>query len=288
MRNPAPLAVVSLGIWFSQSAVAQLPSFTFTQLSAPFPNTDETIAHGINDLGEVVGSYHDATGDHGFVFRRGTYGSFDVPGGVGNTIGFGINVWGEVVGRFNDVNGIAHGFLSWNKRFETLDPPFPGVSFTIASGINAEGDVVGWYVDAKGTHGFLFERGRFFPIDAPFPGVTGTTAMGINALGQIVGTYGTSDGKIHAFLDDWGGFHNIDGPTPGSPESVANGINDRDQIVVGGAVLQDGNFFPFSVQLPNVNSTNALGINNLDQIVGIYGTSLANGLEFSFLATPSR
>ncbi len=287
LRSTLSSALFVLGVSFSQPASAQLPSkYTFTRLNATFPNTDQTIAHGINDLGWIVGTYHNPTGNHGFVLQRGVYTSLDVPEGS-NTIGFGINVWGEIVGRFDATNGMTAGFLYSNGRFTTLEPPFPGVYFTIASSINLEGDVVGWYSDGQGSHGFLYEHGRFSKTDVPFNGVTGTVSTGMNDLGQVVGSYGTTDGKIHAFLEDHGTFQNIDA-TPGGVENLANGINDRDQIVVGGGVLQRGVLFPFSVQLPNVNSTNALGINNLDQIVGIYGTSLTDGQELSFLATPSR
>ena len=47
--------------------------YKFITLSAPFAGVDQTLGHGINDLDSIVGSYHDAAGDHGFVLDRETY-----------------------------------------------------------------------------------------------------------------------------------------------------------------------------------------------------------------------
>jgi probable HAF family extracellular repeat protein len=84
----------------------------FTTLSVP--GSGATIAWGINDLGQVVGSYTDTVLGpgvpyHGFLFRDGSYTTFDVPGSL-STQAFGINDLGQVVGTYEDSAGQAHAF----------------------------------------------------------------------------------------------------------------------------------------------------------------------------------
>ena len=73
----------------------------------------------VNPEGDVAGNYT-ASGDvpapcgcsgHGFVFRNGTFSSFDFPGAV-FTANQGINPRGDVVGVYIDGQGRRHGFLA--------------------------------------------------------------------------------------------------------------------------------------------------------------------------------
>ena len=62
----------------SDSSPASALALSYTSLS--FPGSTNTYASGINNLGWVVGQYDDSTGaGHGFIYRNGTYSSFDVP-----------------------------------------------------------------------------------------------------------------------------------------------------------------------------------------------------------------
>jgi hypothetical protein len=47
------------------------------------PEARTTIAFGINDSGQTVGAFSDATGGHGFVDTGGSFTAIDVPGAVG-------------------------------------------------------------------------------------------------------------------------------------------------------------------------------------------------------------
>jgi hypothetical protein len=76
-----------------------------------------TIVQGINNAGEVVGSYIDANGLwHGFSrTSKGVFTTFDVPG-AGTSAGQGTHVYGvspsgKIVGYFIDSNSVSHGFL---------------------------------------------------------------------------------------------------------------------------------------------------------------------------------
>ncbi len=74
-----------------------------------------TQAFGVNDSGEVVGSYTTGTGNaavtHGYTWQGGTYSSFDIPGESSTTIN-GVNDEGDLVGFFTDAKGNTNGFLA--------------------------------------------------------------------------------------------------------------------------------------------------------------------------------
>ena len=112
--------------------------------------------YGINNRGQVVGSYTDA--------------------------GVVPNPDGTVPPR------TVHGFLWQRGRITRLD--VPGSLLTVAFGVNDRGQVAGGYQDAQGTeHGFVFHRGKYTTIDAPPPvdeDDTGNIAWGINDRGEIV------------------------------------------------------------------------------------------------------
>ena len=48
-----------------------------------FPGAEWTVASGVNDYGQVVGTYHDIQGSHGFLLSGGKYSTLDVPGVMG-------------------------------------------------------------------------------------------------------------------------------------------------------------------------------------------------------------
>src|SRR5690242_5293629 len=66
--------------------------------SIDYPGASATFANDINDAGQVVGTYRDASGAaHGFVLQNGIYSPLDFPGSP-ETFANGINDLGEIVG----------------------------------------------------------------------------------------------------------------------------------------------------------------------------------------------
>jgi probable HAF family extracellular repeat protein len=70
---------------------------TYTTLRDPLAVGPTTSAYGINDAGQVVGTYFDATSGHGFIYSNGTYATFDFPGAF-DTVLNGINDAGQIAG----------------------------------------------------------------------------------------------------------------------------------------------------------------------------------------------
>jgi probable HAF family extracellular repeat protein len=63
-----------------------------------FPGAADTTALGINDSGEIVGTYADSAGvPHGFLDNNGSFTAIDFPG-ARYTVVSGINNAGEIVG----------------------------------------------------------------------------------------------------------------------------------------------------------------------------------------------
>jgi len=253
------------------------------------PGASSTFASGINDAGQVVGSYFEYGSGypHGFLESGGSFTTIDVPGAF-YTMPGGINDAGQVVGGYADVGGYpdtsgpSHGFLESGGSFTTID--VPGASDTSAYGINDGGQVVGEYGNASGGHGFLESGGSFTTIDVP--GASYTSAYGINDGGQVVGYYVDASRHSHGFLESGGSFTTID--VPGASATFALGINDAGQVVgyydnASGyyhGFLESGGSFT-TIDVPGASATFALGINDAGQVVGQYDN--ASGYYHGFL-----
>lgn len=295
-RNRVLICIASLSILLSvlgitaPEASAQVPAckppvYSFVTLKAPFSGVDQTLAYGINDIGSVVGDYHDATGSHGFVLDGSTYTPINVSlPGAQDTVAFGINIFRQIAGIYT-IAGVTHGFLLNNGTFTTIDYPGSGVSATFARGINALGQVAGFYVDAAGSHGFLFSQGKFTAINISLPGVAWTQALGINDRSEMVGSYGTTDGRIHGFGRAADGLiESFDLPPVGSVQTVAYALNNRHQIAGANFLYDSGVLFTLTELSSSAVNASVSGANDLGQLVGIYG----NSTESAFLMTPQQ
>jgi hypothetical protein len=79
---------------------------------------------GINNSGQITGSYRDKTGGHGFIYdiATGTYTTVDDPNATDIVDGTGvmaINDYGQAVGVFYDVRG-EEGFFAKVAPRETF------------------------------------------------------------------------------------------------------------------------------------------------------------------------
>ena len=96
------------------------PLHVLTMATLDYPTQGVTItqALGVNNVGQVVGQYNDATGvTHGFLYQHGVYHSIDYTGvtpdgkpATATTVN-GINNKGQIVGFYVAANGNTIGFV---------------------------------------------------------------------------------------------------------------------------------------------------------------------------------
>ena len=127
---------------------AALAEYHFT----PMPGTLSWYPTGINDSGDIVGGYFDATGEHGFLYTPGIFTTIYYPGAMLTWVS-GINDSGSIVGYYDDATG-DHGFLYARGKFTPID--YPGAHQTVTTGINDSGSIVGYYHEsAYVSQGFV-------------------------------------------------------------------------------------------------------------------------------------
>ena len=269
--------------------------YRYSAISDPL-GVDGTSAYGINDAGQVVGTYLDASGvAHGFLDTNGVYATLDVPAASG-TEAYGINNSGQVVGSYQDGSGNTHGFLYSSGVYTPLDDP-SAPTFTIAYGINDAGLIVGYYgtIQSDPAHppttanyGFLYNAGAYTTINPDI--VTGVdkldvSARGINNTGQIVGYFGYQEGHqfiitvgSQAFLDDAGTYTALDVPGRNgnvSFPSTAYGINNAGQIVGEAgdqAFVDTGGTYVFLARLSN----HPIAYNSYNGAAGTFAYDISN------------
>jgi probable HAF family extracellular repeat protein len=242
MKRCIVVGAVLFGFFSYAATLALADDFTFIPIN--FPGATSTVAHGINNSGQIVGSFTDGSGNHSFVDTGGSFTSFNFPGAI-STTAFGINNSGQIVGGFTDGSG-NHGFVDTGGSFTSFT--FQGGNFsTEAHDINDLSEIVGEFTDASGTHGFLDSAGSFTRIDVPdlvaigLAGmVTSTRAFGINNRHQIVGEWIVPDACCHGFLLSGGSFTSFNFPGGDNFFTEADGISDNGQIVGTAAFLSEG------------------------------------------------
>jgi hypothetical protein len=212
------------------------PSGHFKAFSDPSQDTNTTVANGIDNLGDIVGSYTAGGPSLGFLDVGGSFSTISVPGSTSTTANgvaaVGLSDTVDVVGTFTVITGAYHAYLydSGNDSYTTIDAP-NGTNRTMASGINHKGQIIGRYVDTSGVgHGFIDTNGSIVTLDDPGAGDFDTRPLGINDHGAVVGSYLDGGAHIHGFLYVAGVFTTLDDPN-GVNGTIASGINDNGDVV---------------------------------------------------------
>jgi probable HAF family extracellular repeat protein len=144
----------------------------YATVDHPLTPSDTSVG-GINDNGQIIGSYDKNGVWHGYLLKDGTYTTIDHPSAT-QTILMGINNNGQIVGQYADSTGsFGRGFLCdpSGGTFTTIN--FPTARHSSANGINNNGQIVGHYYDSSGpfvtTHGFLYDpnSGTYTSLDVP-------------------------------------------------------------------------------------------------------------------------
>jgi len=279
-------SVLINGLALFVSSTSGAVEYNFTSIDPPAGGSQITTS-GINNLGQIVGSYLDSARKvHAFVYTAGQLEEIDFSGSP-----LGINDLGQIVGRrVGNIGNTPVQFAVLRLPDGTVsDLPLLGRT-NFANGINNVGQIVGYYQNPPISPGIgvLYRDGAFTKIVAP--NADGTQLYGINNAGQIAGTvYDLAGDRPHGFLYSDGTFSIFE--APGAVNTYARGINDAGDIVghfqmpdgsVHGSLLKSGSFS--QVDVAGASQTLILGINNSGQIVGIYADAAG---QHGFLGDPA-
>lgn len=238
-----------------------------------------TAVMGINDSGQVVGTYQDTSAlARGFVRdSAGNVTTIDAPS-TNYTAVYGINNAGQIVGT----TGLAAAFVrNADGSFALFNPASSAIG--IASAINSTGRIVGRYrTDNSGLyHGFIrYLNGHFSLFDPSGVGGgwnNGTQPVAINDNGAVAGWFQDATLAIHGFVrDSVGVTTQVDGPS--ASYTFVHGMNNSGTTT--GWYTDATNDHGFTRSKSGVlttfdaaaypGSTYAMAINGLGQITGYY------------------
>jgi len=293
MRIPPFLTSLALTITAATFAEAQTTDMcsvtgtltgTFTEIAVPGATT--TSVSGINNMGQIVGSFSDATGNFAsFILDRGIFSLLNGPDDV-SLFPSAINNAGVVVGQFFDDG--YHGFIWDRSTLTQLD--VPGASATSALGINDRGVVTGVYLTPGGEdgieHGFIYDHGQYTTVD--YPGAGGTTVLDIDNTGLVLGGAFVAPNVV-SFLYKDGGFTEL--PQCGSglflrsytrPGQIVGFVRTGLNLTQGAEVTGRG---LLTLQYPGSEFTSVVGGTSSGHLVGLYQDAVN---VHSFLFTPEH
>ncbi len=268
---------------------------------------------GENEMGEVVGSYLDSGGSHGFIYNPndGVFQPVNCIGFTGTQL-WGINNAGVAVGNATDANNNTWVITS------NLGPPGP-TGPTGPSGVCSQyrncpnGDCncpnddcvgyaindAGWIAGTWGSVGYVWKNQQDPPLLVPQSNLgIANSITGINGQGIISGWYDLDDVNYYSFIAD-ASQSSITLTVPqfacpavsglSSTTSWAGGINDNGEVVGYSYTSNGYTGFLYSYllngsvcPLPSVSVNNWLwGINDVAQIVGQPLGSSASGFVLS-------
>jgi hypothetical protein len=118
MNNGAtPDASLIVGLYTEMDTARGRGYLLYGDTFIPFdvPDSTFTAAWDVSPGGEVVGVFRNATGFHGFLWKRFRFHTVDYPGATATRV-FGINSDGDVVGNYADAAGRLHGFVATEGR----------------------------------------------------------------------------------------------------------------------------------------------------------------------------
>jgi len=279
--NTSPSAINArrqvIGFFYGQDGNATM-SFLYdrgTVVGLSVPGSTSTVAYGINNIDQIVGSY--------------TTGSYELE------------------------NRISYAFLRQpDGQFINLGSFGEN---TDAVAINGRGQILGGFYDGQRVHAFLMQPGGTAFKDLGSLGTNTSTYPGdLNELGEVAGASIVDNGAQHAFLYSWGEMHDL-GALAGGNETWGNGINNLGQVVggaykaaqyvygPGGQVIdytppENYGWVYFHGQIYDLNKIMsvdakqkgwtvlvAYGINDRGQVVG--SASINGGYEHAVILTPN-
>ena len=282
-------------------------AFVFSTFEVPgqFAATAASVG-GINDFGQIAGTFIDGSGRARIFVRTG--GRYDTvlvsPADSGLSVS-GLNNLDLVVGStYSSFSGevVTQQFDPFTRQFgkaQSFVSPFP--NYPVTGGVNDFGEVTGiseLVIPSGTTPGtsFVEKAGTFTALQVPpRDNAYSSEATAINDLGQITGSYGTITGNEQGsvgFVDTNGTIETV--AVPGIPFTEPTAINNLGEVAGNASLGFYGPDFGFvdiggkitTFEYPGATETVVTGINDLGQVVGEYYNE---GSVFSagpFVATP--
>ena len=241
---------------------------------------------GINNEGLIAGYFGSGAAGHpnkGYLLLPNhiAYMNENFPGSVQTQV-TGLNNRGVTVGFWSNTNmGVGmdanFGWVDVNGQFRTADFPTGDSASPVTDqllGVNDSDVAVGFYTDGQGNnHGYEYNIGttRFTSVVDPADPGTSLTAAAINDSGDVAGIYtNPSSGNTDGFLKTHGQF--IDLAVPGASSTMALGVNNLDEVV--GVYVPSDN----SQALDGFTWTPQHGFTTVDDPNGL-GTTTINGVN---------
>lgn len=193
----------------------------------------ESDARAINNAGQVTGYADLGNGQsHAYLYSNGHMNDLGTLGGP-TSVGMALNASGAVAGYSltadpNTGSAFWHAFTYQNGIMHDIGTLYGGNSF--AWSMNDVGDVIGFATSSNGStnQAFFCSGGVMQALD---PNIT--DLRGINNRGDYVGDlgpYGQIDAR-RAFVSLGGSLIDLSGYFPNASSSQATGINDAGQVV---------------------------------------------------------
>jgi uncharacterized membrane protein len=296
MADPEMLMMTVMGSGIedaSEAAEARLSASAVGVLSAnsassagvrsiDVPGAVATRAFGINTRGEIVGSYTDATGTYGFLWRKGEVTTIVFPGAI-STEAWGINPRRDIVGRYR-IAGDARTFGFLLRRGVYTDISVPGHLHTLPIKIAPSGVIVGCFHDTnflQDMRGYVQRRDQV----SSFELLPSTMHNGVARGGRLIaGISFDSPTVVHSYVLDRGAYTQFD--FPGATFTQAWDVNPSGKVVgyfnpvTSHGFSRDRDGFT-QIDVPGASWTRIFGINPQGDMVGSYAD--ASGGVHAFL-----
>ena len=240
--------------------------YSFRTLNNPADPTFNQLL-GFNNRGVIAGYFGSGAAGHpnkGYLLIRTRAGfairSENFPGSVQTQV-TGLNDRGVTVGFWSDTNNASEtndniGFYKAGGAFHRVTFPAPSVSTPPVNqllGVNNRNVAVGFYNDAQGnSHGYTFSIGSHRFRTVTLRQGTSVTAAAINNSGDIAGFFTTAAGATDGFL-------------------------------------RTGEGRAYTLAYPGASATQALGVNDTREVVGVYTVGSGNNaVMHGFTWAPGR
>lgn len=275
-------ATIVFGFLFIGFGIAHAVNYSFTYLDIPGKAVD------MNESGTIIGEYKDAD-DYWiyFIFSGSSWVTSHHPDDVrGNLTHLSsINNAGTIVGRFFAGDGFERGFSLKDGIYTSMQ--YDDFQFTYAFDINDSGIVIGESERSMDMPiditGFIYDGNTYTKLS--YEGRESFIPRFINNNGAIVGEFFFSPST----------WYMVTGSTweiisyPNLYDIVA--LNNRNHIIGRYDLQLDGSLSSFTydgityrtINYPGASTTEALGLNDKDMIVGSYIDSGGKRHGFSYI-----